>query len=64
MDKGGKYTKGIYPRISQFPNPLLLGRLILDKEELVFDKENRDFVPKKRRFFLKKEREGFVNNFL
>ena len=36
--KAGNTQRRFYPRISWFPNPLLLGRIILDKEELVPDK--------------------------
>ena len=50
--------KQYYQRIFQFPNPLLLeeiildkGRLIPDKEELVFDKEREISFLNKRRFF-------------
>ena len=55
MDKGGKYAKGIYPRIFEFPNPLLLGRLIFDKEELVFDKEGEILSQREGDSFWRKE---------
>ena len=54
-----------YQRIFQLSNPLLLGEIILDKgriipdkEELVFDRERELSLPKKRRFFRRKKR-GF-----
>ena len=51
MDKDGKYAKYIYPRISWFPNLLLLENINPDRKELILDKE-REILSLKLRDFL------------